>query len=174
MTPALAADLVAALKGAGVDFISYLPESRMRALVPLIHADESFTAVRTAHEGSAVAIAAGAALVGKTAAVYMEGTGLMLSLYHQQGTAIRCGLPLVYLVSHIGSVADQRNTITFSGYGVRTEPLLQAMGLQYDVVDSGRDLAGRVANVVRAARAAKQPAALLFTGEFTAADGNRA
>ena len=80
MTPALATDLVAALQAAGVDFISYLPESRMRALVPLIEADDAFTVVRTAHEGSAVAIAAGAALVGKTPAVYMEATGLMLSL----------------------------------------------------------------------------------------------
>jgi phosphonopyruvate decarboxylase len=170
VTPALAGDLVDAMKAAGIDFVSYLPESRMRALVPLIHADPAFTVVRTAHEGSAVAIAAGAALVGRMPAVYMEATGLMLSLYHQQGTAVRCGLPVVYLVSYVGSVADKRNTITFSGYGARTEPLLAAMGLQYDVVDSADGLAGRVANVVRAARAAKQPAALLFTGEFTARD----
>ncbi|HEY7176961.1 MAG TPA: thiamine pyrophosphate-binding protein [Micromonosporaceae bacterium] len=170
MKSALAAELVDALKKAGVDFISYLPESRLAEMIPLIHADDAFTVLRTSHEGSAVSIASGAALVGKTPAVYMEGTGFMLSLYHQQSVAIRCGLPVLLLISYVGSAADQRNTITFSGYGAKTEPLLRAMGLPYDVVERGDDLAYRVANMVRVAKASKQPAALLFTGEFTATE----
>jgi sulfopyruvate decarboxylase subunit alpha len=171
MTPELAQRVVNGLKSAGVDFLSFLPESRLIDIIPLIEQDDSFTLVRASHEGTAVSMAAGAALAGKQPAVYMEGTGLILSLYNLQSTAIRCGLPLLLLVSHVGSPGDRANSMTFSGYGLRAEGLLRAMGLPYQVVEDGTRIETRIADMVRAAQSAKLPACLLFTGEFTVFTG---
>jgi sulfopyruvate decarboxylase subunit alpha len=171
MTPELAERVVGGLKAAGVDFVSYLPESRLIEILPLLEKDDSFTLVCASHEGTAVSIACGAALVGRQPAVYMEASGLFLSLYNILSVAIRCGLPLLLLVSHTGSPGDKLNSMTFSGYGPRTEAVLQAMRLPYQVVEDGQQIEERIADMVRAASAAKQPACLLLTGEFTAAEG---
>lgn len=167
MKPGLAETTVESLKVAGIDFMSFLPESRLTDLLPLMEKDDAFTVVRATHEGSAVSIASGAALVGKKPAVYMEATGLILSLYNLESAAIRCGLPLLLLVSYVGSSQDQLNSATFSGYGKKVERLLRSMNIQYDVLCDDSRLESRIVGMARAAAAAKHPACLLFTGEFT-------
>lgn len=167
VAPELARKVVDGLKEAEVDFISFLPESRMSEIIPLIDKDDFFTVVRTSHEGSAVSIASGAALVGKNPAVYMEGTGIILSLYNLQSIPMRCGLPILLLASYVGSPADKGNSITFAGYGSKTEGLLQTMGIPYRILEDDNRLATRIVDMTRAAHSAKQPTCLLFTGEFT-------
>jgi sulfopyruvate decarboxylase TPP-binding subunit len=76
MDNALAQGLVHALREAGVDFITYLPETRLSQIVPLMQADQSFRLVPVGSEAEGVSIAAGAALGGKIVASYMEGTGV--------------------------------------------------------------------------------------------------
>lgn len=167
MTPELAEQLVGALREGGVDFVPFLPESRLRAIIPLIEGDETFTVVRVAHEGSAMSIASGAALVGRIPAVYMEQTGILLGLYHLLSVPMRAGLPLVILGSYVGSPADSGNNITWTGYGKAVEPVLKAVGIRYQVLEDGYRLRERVIDMVRAALAEKQPTCLLLTGEFT-------
>ena len=99
MTPELAKRLVAGLKDAGIDFFSYLPESRLSDIIPLIRDDPSFTMIKTCHEGTAVTLACGAALVGKRPVVYCEATGFVLSMYNLQSVAMQFGLPVLFLIS---------------------------------------------------------------------------
>jgi hypothetical protein len=66
---------VAGLKQAGINFVSYIPETRLSEILPVMKADDFFMLAPVASEAEAVGIAAGAALGGKCAAVYMEGTG---------------------------------------------------------------------------------------------------
>jgi len=94
MKPELAHKTVAALKRAGIDFVSYIPETRLSEILPLMKADESFTLVPVASEAEAVGIAAGASLGGKGAAVYMEGTGLFVSTYNLLTIGERYGVRL--------------------------------------------------------------------------------
>jgi sulfopyruvate decarboxylase subunit alpha len=171
MTPELAARVVAGLRAAGIDFVSYLPESRLIEMLPLLQKDEAITLVCASHEGTAVSIACGAALVGRQPAVYMEASGLFLSLYNLLSVGVRCGLPLLLLVSHTGSAGDRMNSMTFSGYGRRTEAVLDGIRIPFQVVDSGEQIEDRIADLARAASAAKLPACLLLTGEFTIAEG---
>lgn len=171
MTPELAQRVCDGLRQAGVDFLTYLPESRLIDMLPLLEAEPELTLVQASHEGTALSVACGAAFAGKQAAVYMEATGLFLSLYNTQGVAIRFGLPLVLLVSYVGSPGDQANSATFTGWGQRAERVLQAMGIQYIVVEDGNRIELRIADAVRAANAAKAPVCMLFTGEFTAFHG---
>ena len=106
MTPELAQRLVAGLKEAGIDFVSYLPESRLSDIIPLIRDDSSFTMIKTCHEGTAVTLACGAALVGKRPAVYCEATGFVQSMYNLQSVAMQFGLPVLFLISYVGSPGE--------------------------------------------------------------------
>jgi sulfopyruvate decarboxylase TPP-binding subunit len=167
MKPDLANRTVAGLKAAGINFVSYIPETRLSEILPLMRADESFTLVPVASEAEAVGIAAGASLGGKGAAVYMEGTGLFVSTYNLLTIGERYGVPMLLLIAYVGSFEDQRNSYLFSHYGNKTKGILEILGIQYLIVDSAGPLEAQIKDAVRMMHALKLPVALLFTGEFT-------
>jgi sulfopyruvate decarboxylase subunit alpha len=164
----LAEKIVTELRNAGINFVAYLPETRLSGILPVLEADEFFQLVAVASEAEAVTIASGAALVGKVPACYMEGTGLFVCSYNLLTVSIRLGVPVLLLISYVGSFADQRNSFRFAPTGIRTEEQLKALNLQYRVVGSRADLATGIKDSVRMMHALKQPVALLFTGDFTA------
>jgi sulfopyruvate decarboxylase TPP-binding subunit len=163
----LAQRTVAGLKAAGINFVSYIPETRLSEILPVMKADSSFTLVPVASEAEAVGIAAGASLGGKRVAVYMEGTGLFVSTYNLLTVGERYGVPMLLLVAYVGSFEDQRNSYLFSHYGNKTKGLLDTLGIQYLMIDSANELESRIKDAVRVMHALKLPVALLFTGEFT-------
>jgi sulfopyruvate decarboxylase subunit alpha len=163
----LASRTVAGLKEAGINFVSYIPETRLSEILPVMKADPSFTLAPVSSEAEAVGIAAGAALGGKRAAVYMEGTGLFVSAYNLLTVGERYGVPMLLLVAYVGSVDDQRNSFLFSHYGIKTVGLLKTIGIEHVVIDSGDHLEARIKDAARMMNALKLPVALLFTGEFT-------
>jgi sulfopyruvate decarboxylase subunit alpha len=167
MNAELAQRTVAGLKRAGINFVSYVPETRLSEIVPVMKADESFTLAPVSSEAEGVGIAAGAALGGKRAAVYMEGTGLFVSAYNLLTVGERYGVPMLLLVAFVGSFDDQRNSFLFSHYGTKTIGLLKTIGIEHVVIDSGDHLEARIDDAVRMMNALKLPVALLFTGEFT-------
>jgi sulfopyruvate decarboxylase subunit alpha len=167
MKAELANRTVAALKEAGIDFVSYVPETRLSEILPVLKADGSFFLAPVASEAEAVGIAAGASLGGKRAAVYMEGTGLFVSTYSLLTVGERYGVPMLLLVAYVGSFEDQRNSYLFTHYGNKTKGILDTLGIQYLIVDSANRLEGRIKDAVRMMHALKLPVALLFTGEFT-------
>jgi sulfopyruvate decarboxylase TPP-binding subunit len=130
-------------------------------------ADEAFILAPVSSEAEAVGIAAGAALGGKRAAVYMEGTGLFVSAYNLLTVGERYGVPMLLVVAFVGSFDDQRNSFLFSHYGIKTISLLKTIGIEHVVVESRDHLDARIADAVRMMNALKLPVALLFTGEFT-------
>jgi sulfopyruvate decarboxylase subunit alpha len=163
----LATSTVEQIRRSGIDFIAYLPETRLSELLPLLEAEESLRLVPVASEAEAVTIASGAALVGKQSAVYMEGTGLFVCSYNLLTVSVRVGVPLLLLISYVGSSADQRNSFRFAPTGIRTEQQLKALGIEYQIIGDSRALASGIVDAVRMMNALKQPVALLFTGEFT-------
>jgi len=167
MKPELAKRTVVGLKEAGVDFVSYIPETRLSEILPLMTADDFFMLAPVASEAEAVGIAAGAALGGKCAAVYMEGTGLFVSTYNLLTVGERYGVPMLLIVAYVGSFEDQRNSYLFSHYGNKTKGILDTLGIQYITIDSGERLEQRIKDAVRMMNSLKLPVALLCTGEFT-------
>ena len=63
--------------------------------------------------------------------------------------------------------ADQRNSFRFAPTGIRTEALLEALKIEYEVIVNSHDLETKTRDAVRMMHALKQPVALLFTGDFT-------
>src|SRR5215470_1830637 len=134
MKAELASRTVTGLKEAGINFVSYLPETRMSEILPLMRETGAFTLVPVASEAEAVGIAAGAALGGKRSAVYMEGTGLFVSTYNLLTVGERYGVPMLVLIAYVGSFEDRRNSFLFSHYGTKTTGILNTLGIQYQVI----------------------------------------
>ena len=167
MEESLVRHLVDALRAAGINFITYLPETRLSQILPLLQGDNYFQLAPVGSEAEGVSIAAGAALGGKVAASYMEGTGVYVSAYNILTVGVRYGVPMLLLVSYVGSFADQRNSYLYAQRGIKLVPQLEALEVQYRVIANGDGLDAKVNNAVRMMNALKQPVALLFTEEFT-------
>ena len=163
----LAQRLVSGLKQAGIDLVAYLPETRLSQILPLLRDDPAFMLVPVASESEAVTIGAGAALAGKQVAIYIECTGLYVSCYTLVSIARRYGVPLLLIVGYLGSMADQRNNNVYAVSGSYVEPLLQALQIQFQVLQTGDRLEGNIQDAVRQMHALKLPVALLFSGDFT-------
>ena len=167
MEDQLAKRLVQGLKAAGIDFITYLPETRLSQIIPIIRSDPAIDLAPVASEAEAVTIAAGATLGGKQAAVYLENSGLYVSSYSLLTVGKQLGVPLVLVSAFLGGFPDQRNSFLYATIGNRTVPLLQALGIEYLVLEDGDRLEIKIKDAVRAANSLRGPVALLFGGEFS-------
>ena len=167
MTDELAQRIVNSLKAGGINFVTYLPETRLSQILPLIRDDPEIDLIAAANEQEAVTIAAGATLGGKQAAVYMENTGIYVSSYSLLTVGKQLGVPLLLIVGYLGGVPDQRNSFLYSTIGSHTIPLLQSLGVEHMLLEDGEKLETKIADAVRAANAQRAPVALLFAGEFS-------
>jgi len=167
MKEELAQRLVHCLKRAGINFVTYLPETRLSQIVPLIRDDSDMDLVAVSNEQEAVTIAAGATLGGKQAAVYMENSGIYVSSYSLLTVGKQLGVPILLVIGYLGGVPDQRNSFLYATIGTHTIPLLQALGIEYMILEDGEKLEEKIKDAVRAANALRAPFALLFTGEFS-------
>lgn len=167
MDQELSRKTVEQLKRAGIDFVTYLPETRLIGILPLLEGENFCRVVPVASEAEAITIASGASLVGKQSACYMTGSGLFLCSYNLLMVTVPMGIPLLLLISYAGSFADQRNSFRFAPTGIRTEALLKALKIEYEVIVNAHDLETKTDDAVRMMHALKQPVALLFTGDFT-------
>ncbi|MBI2227635.1 MAG: hypothetical protein HYU46_00875 [Deltaproteobacteria bacterium] len=159
--------MVQGLKSAGINFVTYLPETRLSQIVPLIRDDAEMELIAVSSEQEAVTIAAGATLGGKQAAVYMENSGLYVSSYSLLTVGKQLGVPLLLVVGYLGGVPDQRNSFLYATIGAHTIPLLQGLGIDYMILEDGEKLEEKIQDTVRAANALRAPFALLFAGEFS-------
>ena len=163
----LAKRLVQSLKSAGINFVTYLPETRLSQILPLIRDDPDIELIAVSSEQEAVTIAAGATLGGKQAAVYMENTGIYVSSYSLLTVGKQLGVPVLLIVGYLGGVPDQRNSFLYATIGKHTIPVLQGMGIDYMLLEDGVNLEGKIQDAVRGANALRAPFALLFAGEFS-------
>ena len=135
--------------------------------MPLIRDDPEMELVAVSSEQEAVTIAVGATLGGKQAAVYMENTGIYVSSYSLLVTGKQLGVPVLLVVGFLGGVPDQRNSFLYATIGNHTIPVLQGLGIEYQVLEDGEKLEIKISDAVRAANALRAPYALLFAGEFS-------
>jgi sulfopyruvate decarboxylase TPP-binding subunit len=163
----LAQKLVDGLRQAGINFITYLPETRLSQILPIILEDKTFTTIAVSSEAEGFTIAAGASLGGKQVALYTEGTGMYVSCYNLLTVGKRFGVPLLLLVSNAGAMEDTRNSFIYALPGTTMIPFLESLGIQYTVIEDGTHLEAKIEEAVRMMHALKLPVALLFTGEFT-------
>jgi sulfopyruvate decarboxylase TPP-binding subunit len=167
MKDELAKRLVSGLKDAGINFVTYLPETRLSQIVPLIRDDPDMELIAVANEAEAITIAAGATLGGKQAAVYMENTGIYVSSYSLLTVGKQLGVPLLLIIGYLGGVPDQRNSFLYATIGKHSIPVLDGLGVDHTLLEDGDRLEVKIKDAVRAANSLRSPYALLFAGEFS-------
>ena len=167
MKDELAKRLVQGLKDAGIDFVTYLPETRLSQILPIIRDDPEIQLIPAASEQEAVTMAAGATLGGKQAAVYMENTGIYVSCYSLLAVGKQLGVPVLLVVGFLGGVPDQRNSFLYSTMGSHTIPVLGGLGIDHILIEDAERLEIKIKDAVRAMNASRSPMALLFAGDFS-------
>jgi sulfopyruvate decarboxylase TPP-binding subunit len=148
-----------ALRDAGIDFATYLPDTLNHPLVRLLEADPSFQCVGCTREDEGVAIAMGAFFGGRWPVLLTEGSGLGLSgLILARGIVQRT--PLLILASH-NSALGERHDYHAATRRV-TEPLLDALHIPYVVVANGADAPLLIREAQLSVRGERRPVAVLF------------
>jgi sulfopyruvate decarboxylase TPP-binding subunit len=152
--------VVAALKGAGVTHVVWIPDSLTGTWESALVADPALTLVRVCREGEALAVAAGLLLGGRRPVVIIQCTGLF-----DAGDALRnlvydLKLPL-FLIVGVRSYYAHRQGRGGDNCPVFTEPILRAWQLPYVLLDE-RHTAADLAAAYRRARDENRAGAALL------------
>ena len=150
----------AALKGAGVRQIGYVPDAGHSRAIELAHADNDINAVVLTTEEEGIALSAGAWLGGQRCALLMQSSGVgncinMLSL------AISCRMPLFMLVTMRGEWSE------FNPWqvpmGSTTEAVLKTVGVHVRRAERADEVAELVAASAALAFDSAIPVAVLLS-----------
>lgn len=155
--------ILAELKKNGVTHVVMLPDSETNFLYTLMQADPSLTILHMAREGQSFSTAAGLSVGGKKPVVLIQNTGLLESCDSLRGWGMTLKIPLVVMVGYRGWTRHGVNPPT--DVARFTEPVINALGLQYYLVESDAD-ADRVSLAFKDAEQAKKPVVVLVGDEY--------
>jgi sulfopyruvate decarboxylase subunit alpha len=127
------AEILAALKRAGISIVASLPDQWLGDLIQRCDSDPDITHVKLAREDDGVGICAGAFLGGRKAALICQNAGVLLSVNALGGMAFHHQIPFLILAAHRGCFDDGYYYQMYKGR--TTVPVLQAMGLPHYIID---------------------------------------
>lgn len=154
-----------------------LPDNASAALFGLLERHTRVRLVGVTREGEAFAVAAGLWAGGRTPFVVVQNTGLLESGDALRGTAVRMGVPLVFVVTYRGRASAAARgplppTLPFTAealvdprvdsVALLTEPTLDAWGIPCVRYRSDADV-DQVEAAARRARDEARPVAVLLT-----------
>jgi sulfopyruvate decarboxylase TPP-binding subunit len=140
MTVVRGADLIAAIKAAGIRFVVALPDrtTSESVLKPLL-ADPDVRVVQVCKEDEGVSICAGLHAAGQRAVLLMQYTGLLDSVNALRGVAVGGKNPVCMMVGLLQKEPGIAPTQS-KWYGVRiVEPILDAMQIEHLLVEEQGD-----------------------------------
>lgn len=152
-----------ALVGAGVDFVATLPEGNFQPLIERIHAEPLIQHVRLAREEEGVGVCAGAYLGGKRPALLIMNAGFMDSSNALATVNLLSGIPLLLLIGYSGGPSEF--LWMHSQIGVVTEPVLRALGIQYELAEKLSEVTAQIFDAHMLASINMRPVALLLNKE---------
>src|SRR4051812_30931112 len=158
-TVAGAQNILAALKDAGINHISSVPDINMLQLINMLYEDKQITHIPVGREEEGIGVCTGAHLAGKKPAMLMQNGGLLNSCNGLTTTALQFGIPILLLIYYAGDIGDN----AFHMVGLVTEPVLQGLGIKYVVMREPGKVKQEIAGAVTLANSSKRPVALLLT-----------
>jgi sulfopyruvate decarboxylase TPP-binding subunit len=147
-----------------VDFVVGLPCSGLAAAQAMCMQAQSMHYVAVSHEGTGLALCAGAWLGGKRPAALMENFGLFAGTYHLLRGHYSYGIPTLIVLEFRGDGGDQE---FFAESGEMTEPLLAAARINYRVVRNIGELKPAIRDGLRWMDFAMRPYAVVPGYELT-------
>lgn len=155
--------IIRGLKAANVDLVAMLPDHGFDRVQKTIAADPSFTFVPVSNEGIGVGICAGAFLGGKTPAIMIPTSGLLVAAWPLASLNNLWNMPLLLLIPYRGDVGDAQPVMRT--YKFTTEPILRDLHIPYVIVSEISKIEGVIKDAVASTFAWQNPICLLFTGE---------
>jgi sulfopyruvate decarboxylase subunit alpha len=154
------AEVVAALKAAGVSHVVWLPDSELGTWDAALSGADGLPLIRVCREGEAFAIAAGLWLGGQRPIVLLQCTGLFESGDSLRNFLYDLGLPLFFVVGVRSYNAHRAGTSTDT-CPVFTEPILNAWKVPFVLLDSTHSANDLAAEYLRAQAGNRAGAVLL-------------
>ena len=157
--------IVTGLKEAGINFVTSLPCTAFREVIPVITNDPWFVHIPVCNENDGVGICAGAWLGGKTPALLAENSGVVLGAHALMGLAYYFGgIPMLLVLDHRGDFGDGDGYWYF-GSGRITTPILDSLGIPYTIVREANKIIAELVRGQKTTVAYGKPVAILLSGE---------
>jgi sulfopyruvate decarboxylase subunit alpha len=151
--------IIRALKRAGVNFVASLPDASLVPLVQGFDKDNDIIHVPLSREEEGVGACMGANLAGKRCALMMQNAGLLNACNALTTTARQIEIPMLLLVLYAGALND----MAFPMLGLVTEPVLDALGIPYYMLEKTDDAPALIAGALVQAYNAQRPVAILMS-----------
>ena len=154
--------MIAAIKGAGVEFVLSVPDIHTsHGLLRPIAADPELRLIRVCKEDECIGIASGLSYADKRALILIQYTGFLDSLNAIRAVAVEYKQPICMMIGLLGH-EPERPPMQSGRYGVRIiEPILDAMGIAHDLISQDADVP-KIKPAIDAAYAQSLPVALLI------------
>ena len=142
------AAIVGAIKDSAVEFVFSVPDiTTSEGLLRPIAEDSDLTLVRVCKEDEGIGASAGLSYCDRRALLLIQQTGLLDSINAMRGVAVEFSLPICLMSK---------------SYGIRiVEPILDAMGIKHELIDTEKDIA-KIQPAIDHAYAASEPVVLLI------------
>ena len=145
-----------------VTHVVWLPDSETNFMYEQMVADSSIDLVPVCREGESMAIAAGLWVGGKRPVVLIQNTGLFESGDSVRGLGLDIDFPLVMMIGYRGWT---RHGVTPDSAARFTEPILDAWGINYYLVETDEDVE-RISTAFEEAEKTQRPVACLMGAEY--------
>jgi sulfopyruvate decarboxylase subunit beta len=160
-----AQDIIREVKRAGIRFIVALPDrvTSEHLLKPMLR-DPELRVVQVCKEDEGISICSGLYCAGQRALLLIQYTGLLDSLNAMRGIAVDGRNPVCFMVGLLGKEPGVAPTES-KKYGLRVvEPILDAMGVEHHLIETGADI-GKIAPAVESAYERSGPTVMLIGRE---------
>ena len=150
------------LKKNDVTHVVWLPDSETNFMYERMAAEQSVALVAVCREGESMGVAAGLWIGGKKPVVLIQNTGMFESGDSIRGLGLDIGFPMVMMVGYRGWT---RHGVTADSAARFTEPILDAWGINYFLVETDSDV-DRISVAFEEAERTQSPVACLMGAEY--------
>ena len=163
--PLTAASIKNEFKRAGIHFVVALPDRvTSHYLLKGLMADPEFKVVQVCKEDEGISICSGLYAAGHKSVFMMQYTGFLDSINAIRGVAVEGHFPVCMVVGLLGKEPDLAPTKS-KKLGVKiTEPILDVLGIEHQLIERDADVSGIVPAIDKAF-ATSSPTAILIGRE---------
>jgi sulfopyruvate decarboxylase subunit alpha len=151
--------IVEAIKQAGVNFVTSLPDANLARLLAAVDGEPDLTHITLCREEEGIGICAGAYIGGRTPAIIMQNGGFLNSCNALTTTALNFNIPVLLLIYYAGDLGDEG----FATLGSVTEPVLRGLGIRHYVLRREDEIRATIKGAVILAVDSRKPVAVLLT-----------
>ncbi len=150
------------LKKNDVTHVVWLPDSETNFMYERMASEQSIALVSVCREGESMGVAAGLWIGGKKPVVLIQNTGMFESGDSIRGLGLDIGFPMVMMVGYRGWT---RHGVTSDSAARFTEPILDAWGINYYLVETDSDV-DRISVAFEEAERTQSPVVCLMGAEY--------